>query len=291
MKYRIRQTTTYTYGQAVPYARHLVRMLPAERRLQKVAHAELLIDPAPDEQHSTLDFFNNRIRHASIMRPHSRLVIESRSDVSMEPRELTEPRETPTIADIRAATATSLRLDGRGPAHHVFPSRLVRLDPAIRDYAASSLADERPILDGAHELALRIHADFTYDPVATDVATPVGQAFELRRGVCQDFAQVMIAGLRGLGLPAAYVSGYLRTEPAPGMPRLVGADAMHAWVAVWCGAGIGWRGLDPTNGVATALDHVEVAFGRDYADAAPLDGVIVSAGHQTLSVSVDVAPL
>jgi transglutaminase-like putative cysteine protease len=225
------------------------------------------------------------------MQPHSRLVIESRSDVSMEPRELTAPTETPEVAEIRAAAAASLRIDGRGPAHHVFPSRLVPLVSDIRDYAASSLADERPILEGALELALRIHADFTYDPVATDVTTPVAQAFDLRRGVCQDFAQVMISGLRGWGLPAAYVSGYLRTEPAPGMPRLVGADAMHAWVAVWCGAGVGWRGLDPTNGVVTALDHVEVAFGRDYADAAPLDGVIVSAGHQTLAVSVDVSPL
>lgn len=291
MKYRIQQTTTYTYEQTVPYARHLVRMLPAERRLQTVTHAELLIDPSPDEQTSGLDFFNNRVRHASIMQPHSRLVIESRSDVNMEPRELTAPKATPAIRKIREAAAASSRIDGRGPAHHAFPSRLVPLDPAVRDYAASSLADGRPILDGALELALRIHADFTYDPVATDVATPVAQAFELRRGVCQDFAQVMISGLRSWGLPAAYVSGYLRTEPAPGMPQLVGADATHAWVAVWCGPAIRWRGLDPTNGVVTALDHVEVAFGRDYADAAPLDGVIVSAGEQKLTVSVDVSPL
>lgn len=291
MKYRIRQVTTYTYDEMVPYARHLVRMLPAERRLQQVAATGLRIDPVPDEQAESIDFFNNRVVRASIRKPHARLVIESRSEVTMMPRELTPPGTTPTVAEIRAAATANPRLDGRGPAHHLFASRLVPLDPAIRDYAARSFDASRPVLQGALELAERIHADFAYDPVATDVATPVRQAFDLRRGVCQDFAQVMIAGLRGLGLPAAYVSGYLRTTPAPGEARLVGADATHAWVAVWCGPAFGWRGLDPTNAVQTALDHIEVAFGRDYADAAPLDGVIVSAGRQALTVSVDVAPI
>lgn len=291
MKYRIRQVTTYTYEETVPYARHLIRMLPTMRRLQQAAASQLTIDPVPDEQTGGTDFFGNRVMRASIRSPHARLVIESRSEVTMMPRDLTPSAATPSIAEIRAAAAASTRLDGRGPSHHLFASRLVPIDETIGTYAASSLDDRRPVLEGALELAQRIHDDFTYDPVATDVATPVREAFALKRGVCQDFAHVMIAGLRGAGLPAAYVSGYLRTSPAPGEPRLVGADATHAWVAVWCGPGLGWRGLDPTNAVATALDHVEVAFGRDYADAAPLDGVIVSAGRQSLAVSVDVAPI
>ena len=291
MKYRIRQTTIYTYGETVPYARHLLRMIPAERRLQKVPMAELTIDPTPDERSIGIDFFGNKVVHVSIGRPHRRLVIESTSEVSMEPRQLTTPGDTPSVKTIREAAAASTRTDGRGAAGFLFPSRLVSIDRAIRDYAAASLPDGRPVLEGALELTQRIHQDFTYDPVATEVTTPVEEVFAQRRGVCQDFAQVMISGLRGLGLPAAYVSGFLRTEPAPGTPRLIGADAMHAWVAVWCGDALRWRGIDPTNSVATALDHVEVAFGRDYADVSPLDGVVVTAGRQTLDVAVDVVPI
>jgi transglutaminase-like putative cysteine protease len=290
VRYLIHQTTTYSYGEPAPFARHLVRMQPASRRLQKVQRSELLIDPMPDEQWSDVDFFGNSVVHFAIGRPHGRLAIDSRSEVSLEPRELTDPRSTPTVATIRAAAAQSPRTDGRGPAHHLFPSRLVPLDPEIRAYAAASVRGNRSVLEAARELALRIHADFAYDPVATDVSTPVSRVLAERRGVCQDFAQLMISGLRGLGLPAAYVSGYLRTVPAPGAPRLTGADAMHAWVAVWCGEGIGWRGLDPTNAVETSTDHVEVAFGRDYSDVSPLDGVIVSAGRQSFTVAVDVAP-
>jgi transglutaminase-like putative cysteine protease len=129
-----------------------------------------------------------------------------------------------------------------------------------------------------------------YDPDATTVATPARTAFNLRRGVCQDFAHIMISGLRSLGLPAAYVSGYLRTFPRMGQQRLQGADAMHAWVALWCGDDVGWQGLDPTNAVRTAMDHIPLGFGRDYGDVSPLDGVIVDAGSHSLAVAVDVAP-
>jgi transglutaminase-like putative cysteine protease len=140
------------------------------------------------------------------------------------------------------------------------------------------------------ELNNRIHADFRYDPGATEVSTPVAQAFEARHGVCQDFSQIMIVGLRGLGLPASYVSGYLRTIPPPGQPRLEGADATHAWIAVWCGSALGWIGFDPTNAMLAGDDHLVLAVGRDYADVAPIDGVILASGGQTLKVEVDVIP-
>lgn len=290
MKYKIRQTTTYTYGQSVPQARIAVRMIPCTRRLQRVAFAEMAVDPEPDERSRVTDFFGNRVEHIAIRSPHRTLVIDSRSEVTMESRELTEPGTTAPVADIRAAAASSLRSDGRAPGQHLYASRIVPIDRAIREYAAPSLADDVPILAGAIELTHRIHEDFRFDPEATDVSTPVRESFAARHGVCQDFAHIMISALRSMGLPAAYVSGYLRTIPAPGQPRLVGADAMHAWVAVWCGEAHGWRGLDPTNGVQTALDHIEVAFGRDYTDVSPLDGVFLSAGHQSLAVAVDVAP-
>jgi transglutaminase-like putative cysteine protease len=137
------------------------------------------------------------------------------------------------------------------------------------------------------DLSRRIKRDFAYDPRATLVSTPLATAFARRRGVCQDFAHVMIAGLRGLGLPAAYVSGYIHTRPPPGGPKLQGADATHAWVSVWCGPGLGWIGLDPTNAVAAADQHVILATGRDYSDISPVDGVLLGSGSQRLSVEVD----
>ena len=164
------------------------------------------------------------------------------------------------------------------PAHFLFPSRLVSLDPEIRDYARESFPPDRPVLDGAIELMRRIKTDFVYEIGATTVTTTPPMSFALRRGVCQDFAHIMISGLRGIGLPAAYVSGYLRTVPRPGAARLQGADAMHAWVLVWCGLEAGWVGLDPTNDILAADEHVVLAIGRDYSDVAPIDGVIVASG-------------
>ena len=161
---------------------------------------------------------------------------------------------------------------------------------AARAYAALSFAPGQPVLEGAEALMRRIHADFTYDPAATDVSTPLDAVFRSRRGVCQDFAHAMIAGLRAHGIPAFYVSGYLRTISPPGRPRLVGADASHAWVAVWCGPAVGLVDLDPTNAIVVGRDHVTLAIGRDYADVAPVDGVVsASAGHE-LTVSVDMVP-
>ena len=147
------------------------------------------------------------------------------------------------------------------------------------------------MLDGARELAARIRTDFTYEPKSTAVSTPLEQAFEQRRGVCQDFAHIMIAGLRGLGLPASYVSGYIRTIPPPGKPRLDGADATHAWVSVWCGAELGWIGFDPTNAIDAGNDHIELAIGRDFSDVSPIYGVFLGSGAQELEVDVDVIPV
>ena len=176
------------------------------------------------------------------------------------------------------------------PAHFLYASRQVALNGDATAWCRESFAQNRPVLEAAVELMGRIRRDFKYEKDATEVTTTVAEAFASRKGVCQDFAHVMIAGLRGLGLPAAYVSGYIRTIPPPGKPRLEGADASHAWVSVWCGPEFGWLGLDPTNDQMIGDDHVVVARGRDYADVSPIDGVFVGSGDHELSVSVDVKP-
>jgi transglutaminase-like putative cysteine protease len=164
-----------------------------------------------------------------------------------------------------------------------------RFEPATA-YTRESFPAGRPVLQGAAELMRRIKADFKYDTKATVVSTPISEAFGKRHGVCQDFAHIMIAGLRGIGLPAAYISGYLRTIPPPGKKRLEGADAMHAWVSVWCGEAHGWVGLDPTNAMLMGNDHIVLAKGRDYADISPVAGIILGSREQDVDVEVDVVP-
>jgi transglutaminase-like putative cysteine protease len=167
---------------------------------------------------------------------------------------------------------------------------MVSLDPEIRDYARGTFSPGRPVLDAAIELMRRLNADITYEFGVTTVTTTPPMSFALRRGVCQDFAHIMISGLRSIGLSAAYVSGYLRSAPRTDATRLQGADAMHAWVLVWCGSDAGWIGLDPTNAILASDDHVVLAIGRDYTDVAPLDGVIVGSGGQRIDVAVSVTP-
>jgi transglutaminase-like putative cysteine protease len=289
--YRIRQLSRYSYASTVPFARHLLRLMPVAGPSQTVRASSVAIDPMPQERTEIDDFFGNRVTQVAIEQPHETLTVASEAEVEVTAPPALDPEATPPWEEIRTLAAASADLGARSPVHHIFPSRLVPILPAIRDYAAQSFSPGRPVLAGGVDLMARIKADFAYDPTATDVTTPTADAFALKRGVCQDFAQVMIAGLRALGLPAAYVSGYLRTEPAAGQPRLGGADASHAWVSLWCGAAAGWQGLDPTNRVRTGIDHIALAFGRDYADVAPVDGVIVASGGHSLEVSVDVTPL
>ena len=176
------------------------------------------------------------------------------------------------------------------PAHFLFPSRMVSLDPEIRDYTRESFTPGRPILDAAIELIGRLKADIVYEIGATTVTTMPPMSFALRRGVCQDFAHIMISGLRGIGLPAAYVSGYLRSAPSTDPTRLQGSEAMHAWVMLWCGATLGWIGLDPTNASSPQRSTSCWRVGRDYTDVAPVDGVILGSGGQRMGVSVSVTP-
>lgn len=288
MIYDVRQTTSYAYGSFVPFAAHVLRLMPLSQPGIDVIARDMFIDPSPSELSATRDFFGNATTHITLRSPHNRLTVESRFTVTLLPGASVVPEETPAWEMVRAAAQETTDLGARSPAHQIFPSRHVPLDAAFLDYAAPDFPSGRPVLAAATDLMQRIKADFLYDPSATDVMTPARVAFATRRGVCQDFAHIMIGCLRSLGLPAAYVSGYLRTHPLPGMPRLEGADAMHAWVAIWCGAEVGWQGLDPTNAMRVGSDHVPLAFGRDYADVSPIDGVIFDSGRHSLAVSVDV---
>jgi transglutaminase-like putative cysteine protease len=289
--YDVRQSTVYHYASPVAYANHVLRLTPIDRMGQRVHAAALDISPAPFERHDGLDFFGNRMTSIALDQPHDMLTVRVAARIVVDETVGAPPASTPPWETVRDDAFAVADLTAMSPAHYLFPSRQVSLDPEIRDYAAESFAPQRPILDGAADLMRRIKTDFIYEPGTTTVRTTAPMAFALRRGVCQDFAHIMISGLRGLGLPAAYVSGYLRTIPPPGKERLEGADAMHAWVLVWCGKDIGWYGLDPTNAVPARDDHVVLAVGRDYADVAPVDGVIFVAGGQRLEVSVTVTPV
>lgn len=290
MIYDLRQVTTYVYGSPVTHARHVLRLMPGERTLQRVQLAALDIEPTPFRRRDARDFFGNRLTWIELDEPHETLTVKLGARVAVEPTPEIDAAATPAWEEVRDAAVAVADIGPASPAHMLFPSRQVSLDPDIRDYARRSFPHGRAVLGGAVDLMHRIKADFTYEIGATSVTTAPSMSFALRRGVCQDFAHIMISGLRGLGLPAAYVSGYLRTVPRDGGARLEGADAMHAWVMVWCGEA-GWWGLDPTNALIAAEDHVVLAVGRDYADVAPIDGVVVASGQQRLSVAVTVTPV
>ena len=257
---------------------------------QRVTAAALDIEPAPVRRREGRDFFENRTTTIEIDAPHNTLVVKLAARITVEPVAPADFDATAPWEQVRDETIASDDLGPRSPVHFIYPSRLISLDPEIRDYVGESFPPGRPILAGAVEVMKRIKADFTYELGATTVTTAPSMSFALRRGVCQDFAHIMISGLRGLGLPAAYVSGYLRTVPRSGAARLEGADAMHAWVMVWCGSA-GWWGLDPTNALIASDDHVVLAIGRDYADAAPIGGVMLGSGQQRLNTAVDVIPV
>lgn len=289
MLYEVRHVTTYRYAAAAPTARCVLRLAPIDGRGQRVLSHRLDIRPAPRSIKSSRDFFGNGVAVALFDTPHAELTIDSKSRV--EVLRPARPAATAPWEEVAAAALAAPSLAAHAPAHGLYPSPLVRLDAAVTEYARESFAPGADAAAAGLDLARRIRADFRYSPEATDVSTPLAEAFAARRGVCQDFAHVMIAGLRGLGVPARYVSGYIRTIPPPGKPRLEGADATHAWVDIWCGPQAGWIGLDPTNAIAAGDDHIELAVGRDFSDVSPIYGVVLGSGAQDLDVAVDVVPV
>jgi transglutaminase-like putative cysteine protease len=287
--YDIRHVTTYHYDAPVAYSLCALRLSPTSRPGQRVLDVQIDIDPPAAKRIQRRCFFGNDFEIVHIEAEHRELTVAARARIAVG--RPAPPVLTPDWREVRQEAFSANDLGPLSPAHFIYQSRVVTLDEPVVAYARESFPSDRQTLDGAVELMARIWDDFDYDPKATLVSTPLGEAFEKKKGVCQDFAHIMIAGLRGVGLPARYVSGYLRTVPPPGKERLEGADATHAWVAVWCGPLDGWVGLDPTNNILVGDDHIVLAEGRDYADVAPINGVILSSGDQDVEVAVDVVPV
>ncbi|WP_114809977.1 transglutaminase family protein [Paraburkholderia kururiensis] len=280
--------TVYRYSTLVETAQHLATIRPLTCAWQRVmAHSER-IEPEPSYRTSRVDAFGNDLLYFSFDSPHDYLKMTSETTVLLSPRWASlDPDATPPWEEV----AQALRFRAGGAFHpeteFCFASPNIALLPELRAYAQRSFTPDMPLAAGAIDLMHRVYADFEYKPAATTFDTPAARAFELRHGVCQDFAQVMIGCLRTLGLPARYVSGYLRTDPPEGTPRLIGADASHAWVSVFC-PGVGWIDLDPTNDVLADLDHVTLATGRDYSDVSLLRGMILGGGEHQVEVAVHV---
>lgn len=290
MRYRIRHRTSYRYDVPANLCHNEARLRPLDLPGQRCLKWKLTIDPEPEFHRTRLDSFGNHIDYFAIQRPHPELVITAESEVEVLssaqlPLETGGPWDSLRDSLLRSKDPASL--DARAFA---LASPLVPVLPELADFARQDFPAGRCILEAVAALNARIFHEFKFDPDFTTVATPVLEVLHNRRGVCQDFAQLMIAALRSLGLPARYVSGYLETLPPPGKPKLVGADASHAWVAVFL-PGQGWLDFDPTNNLRPAERHITVATGRDYRDVSPLRGVTVGGASHHLKVSVDVSPL
>jgi len=291
VSYRVEHVTLYEYTAPVTLSQQLLHLTPRPLPWQQCESHALAIEPQAAEYAEGTDFFGNRIVQFAVRTPHLQLEVHADSTVHLRPRwnDLDMAGSPPweAVRDRLRDVAQPPLLD---PGQYLFESPSVALSAELAAYAAPSFPAGRPLLEGARSLMSRIHADFEFDSKATTVATPLSEVIAHRHGVCQDFAHLMIGCLRMLGLPARYVSGYLLTRPPPGMPRLVGADASHAWVSVYCPAA-GWVDFDPTNDMLPDLEHVTVAWGRDFSDVTPMRGVILGGGTQELDVSVTVMPL
>ncbi|TPG49052.1 transglutaminase family protein [Sphingomonas glacialis] len=291
MIYDIRHVTHFDYGARVKFARCNLRLKPIHWSGQNLLDYKLTISPSGRVAPARAEAGLANVMRMVVEQPVRHLTIESVSRIEIDRPVPMPSNGSPALRDIASAARSSRDPSPAGPAAYLFPSPLIPLDRDIAEWCAADLHPDRPALDAAIALAQRIQHDFAFDAEATLVDTSPHEAFMKRGGVCQDFAQIMITGLRAAGLPAAYASGYIRTIPPPGQPRLVGADATHAWVLLWCGAELGWVGVDPTNGIWMAGDHIVMAIGRDYGEIAPIDGVVLGSGAQKMDVSVDVAPV
>lgn len=285
--YHITHTTTYDYSQPVSLCQNVAHLAPRPCHRQRAERPVLSITPDPAVIEERVDYFGNPVSYFTIQESHRKLTVSVSHRIAVRPETppvalTTQPWEQ--IRDRLPWDRAAIWLDAY---QFAFDSRYAGADPKYAAYATHSFRPGRPVLEAALDLNHRIHSEFIYDPRATTLATPVAEVFESRRGVCQDFAHLMLAGLRSVGLAGRYVSGYFSTVPAPGKPRLVGADATHAWVSVFCGEA-GWVDLDPTHDQIPGTRHVLLAWGRDYEDVSPLKGVILGGGKHSVRVAVDV---
>jgi len=290
MDYRITHRTIYDYSEAVTVSHHAARLLPMTSATQQVSRSSLSVSPQPAIRKESRDYFGNAVCSFAIQEIHRHFEVVARSNVTVNVTTAPALTLSPAWEKVVESFRDPVSPADVAPYEFCMESPHVRLLPEYADYARKSFPAGTPVLVGARDLMRRIHTDFRYDSVATTVATPIEDVWAHRGGVCQDFAHVAIACLRSFGLPARYVSGYLRTHPAPGKPRLVGADASHAWFSVYCPVN-GWVDFDPTNAIIPSDEHITVAVGRDFSDVSPLSGILTGGGEHEVRVSVDVEPL
>lgn len=290
MMYDVSHRTVYRYSSPVVQSQHVVHMSPRPVDRQRLKGHTLVIEPAPTIRTERKDYFGNRVVMFDIEQEHKELVVHARSTIGVTAAgPIDMAVSTPwdevarRIVDPRAGTDLEV-------ARYACPSKNTRATQDIVAYARQSFPLARPVLLGAWDLIERIYNDFTFDPTATDVSTPVSQVLQQRRGVCQDFSHLALACLRAMRLSARYVSGYILTHPPAGQPRLAGADASHAWISVWSPE-FGWVDLDPTNGLMPRDEHITIAYGRDYDDVSPIAGILLGGNEHSVFVGVDVIPL
>jgi transglutaminase-like putative cysteine protease len=291
MLYDINLHISYDYDTPVSGGRHMVRVLPLSiGGRQRLVAGTIGVSPRPGERTDVSDFFENPTSSILFRDAHDKLDIHMQARVHVD---VPEPAAdfSPRIGDLPEDIAGYWSLDAGSPHHFTGPSPRLPICPEIADYARQIARPDMTVRAIAAAICAEIHKDFTYDPKATTVDTTPREAFKLKRGVCQDFAHVMIVALRSLGIPSGYVSGFLRTIPPAGKERLEGADAMHAWARYWCGRVNGWMELDPTNNIPSGTDHIVVAYGRDYSDVAPVIGILKGYGQHQTKQAVDVIPV
>lgn len=290
MLYQVRHTTAYSYADPVSLCQNEIHLTPRQTPFQSCSDFQLEISPKPMLLRPRYDSFGNQVWYFSLEEPHHELRITANSKVRLADHPLPDPASTLPWEEVRdrllAAETPELRLISQ----FRFASRFVEYLEEVRDYALTSFTPGRPILSAVLDLTARIYHDFEYAPTTTTISTPTRDVMKARRGVCQDFAHLQLTALRSLGLAARYVSGYLMTVPPAGKPKLIGADASHAWLSIYC-IGDGWIDLDPTNNMIPRQRHVTIGWGRDYSDVCPIQGVLTGGGSQVLTVSVDVAPV
>lgn len=301
MLYDIKLSITYTYAGSAVGGRHLVRVMPLDVPGQQRLIAGLLdITPRPEERQDGVDFFGNATTSFAFRGAHKSVGFKVQARVERTgvermgvERLVVEPdlRQSVLLTALPDALADHSDLGPTSPLHFIAPSVRVPQNTAMTRYARAALRPGLSTAAAVVAIGQALYTDMAFDARATTVDTPAAEAFAKRRGVCQDFSHIMITCLRGIGVPAGYVSGYLRTLPPPGKARLEGADAMHAWVRAWCGPGLGWLEYDPTNACIPAADHIVAGYGRDYSDVSPIKGSLRISGGQKSVQAVDVIPL
>lgn len=287
MRYRVRHWTTYEYSDFVSLCHNQAHLTPRSDSRQTCHTSDLQITPRPSFMAERREFFGNHVVFFSVQEHHKKLEVLATSDVEVFPFTPPMPEFTPPWEEVRDGLAAEVISEQFSALQFVQESYHLRADEAMKAYALESFTPERPLLEAALELTERIYTDFKYDKSATCLTTSLPEVFEMRKGVCQDFAHLEIACLRSLGLASRYVSGYLLTNPPAGQKRLVGADASHAWLSIYC-TGFGWIDLDPTNNCVPSEKHIVLAWGRDYSDVSPIKGVILGGGRHSMVVAVDV---